>query len=244
MAGLAGKVAVVTGGSRGIGRGIAERLAQEGASVVVNYAQGAEEARQVVAGIETRKGTAIAIQADMSRIPDVRRLFDENQKAFGQLDILVNNAGIFRQQAMTDVTEEEYDRLFAINTKGPFFAMQEAAKRMADGGRIVNISTFCTRVILDRIVAYGGTRAAVEFFTKAAAKELGSRKITVNTISPGYTDTGGLGHSGLGPVGTQASPLGRLGTPQDIADVVAFIVSDQGGWITGATIQAGGGVAI
>jgi 3-oxoacyl-[acyl-carrier protein] reductase len=241
---LKGKVAIVTGASRGIGRGIAERLAQDGASVVVNYARNADEAKKVVSGIEQRGGKAVAVQADMSKVADVWRLFQEAETHFHRLDILINNAGIFTYKPLTEVTEQEFDQIFAINAKGPFFAMQEAAKRMTDGGRIVNISTGGTRLAFPGITAYGGTKSALEFFTKVAAKELGARKITVNTVSPGYTETDMLSDPGFRAMGVEASPLKRLGTPRDIADIVSFVVSDEGGWITGDNLQAGGGVVM
>ena len=244
MGKLNGKVAVVTGASRGIGRGIAERLAKEGASIVVNYTRNADEAKKVVAEIEALGTKAVAVQADVGKVSDVRRLFQETHKAFGRLDILINNAGIFWAKPVADVTEEEYDQIFAINTKGQFFAMQEAAKRMADGGRIVNISTGATQLAFPGISAYGGSKSALEFFTKVAARELGARKITVNTVSPGYTETDMLTDPNFRTIGIEASPLKRLGTPKDIADVVAFIVSEEAGWITGDTIQAGGGVVM
>ena len=244
MATLTGKTAIVTGASRGIGRGIAERLARDGASIVVNYAKNADEAKKVVSGIEKHGGKAVAIQADVSKIADVRRLFQETLKTFRRLDILVNNAGIFAYKPLVDTTEEEYDHIFAINAKGQFFAMQEAAKRMAEGGRIVNISTGDTQLAFPGIAAYGGTKAALELFTRVAAKELGVRKITVNTVSPGYTETDMLSDPTFRTMGVEASPLKRLGTPKDIADVVAFLVSDEGGWVTGDTIQAGGGVVM
>ncbi len=244
MASLKGKVAIVTGASRGIGCGTAERLAQDGASVVVDYAKSADEAKKVVAGIEVKGGKAVAIQADVSKVGDIRRLFQEACKAFGRLDILVNNAGIFTYKPLAEMTEEEYDHIFALNAKGQFFAMQEAAKRMADGGRIVNISTGGTRLAFPGIAAYGGTKPALEFFTKVTAKELGPRKITVNTVSPGYTEADMLSDPQFRAIGVQASPLARLGTPKDIADVVAFVVSDEGGWVTGDNIRAGGGVVM
>jgi len=244
MGKLNGKVALVTGASRGIGKGIAERLAKDGASIVVNYTRNADEARKVVAGIEAMGVKAVAVQADVGKVSDVRRLFQETEKAFGQLDILINNAGIFWAKPMADVTEDEYDQIFAINTKGQFFAMQEAAKRMADDGRIVNISTGGTQLAFPGISAYGGSKLALEFFTKVAARELGARKITVNTVSPGYTETDMLTDPNFRTIGIEASPLKRLGTPKDIADVVAFIVSEEAGWITGDTIQAGGGVVM
>jgi len=244
MGKLNGKVALVTGASRGIGRGIAERLAKDGANIVVNYTRNVDEAKKVVAGIEAMGVKAVPVQADVGKVSDVRRLFQETEKAFGRLDILINNAGIFWAKPMADVTEDEYDQIFAINTKGQFFAMQEAAKRMADGGRIVNISTGGTQLAFPGISAYGGTKSAVEFFTKVAARELGQRKITVNAVSPGYTETDMLSDPNFRTIGIEASPLKRLGTPKDIADVVAFIVSEEAGWITGDTVQAGGGVVM
>ena len=244
MGKLNGKVAVVTGASRGIGRAIAERLAKDGASIVVNYTRNADEAKKVVAEIEAGGGKAVAAQADVGKVSDVRRLFQEAEKVYGRLDILVNNAGIFWAKPLADVTEDEYDQMFAINAKGQFFAMQEAAKRMAEGGRIVNISTGGTQLAFPGISAYGGSKSALEFFTRVAAKELGARRITVNTISPGYTETDMLSDPSFRTIGVEASPLKRLGTPKDIADVVAFIVSEEGGWVTGDTIQAGGGVVM
>jgi 3-oxoacyl-[acyl-carrier protein] reductase len=220
MASLKGKVAVVTGASRGIGRGIAERLARDGASLVVNYIKNSDEAKKVVAGIEGQRGNAVTVQADIGEVADIRRLFQETENTFGRLDIVVNNAGIFSAKPLTDVTEEEYDHIFAVNAKGQFFAMQEAAKRMADGGRIVNISTVGTRLTLPSTSVAGGAKSAMEFFTRVAAKEQ------------------------VRALGIQTSPLGRLGTPKDIADAVAILVSDEGGWITGNIVQAGGGVVV
>jgi 3-oxoacyl-[acyl-carrier protein] reductase len=244
MASLDGKVAVVTGASRGIGRGIAERLAKEGAKIVVNYTKSAGEAEKVVHGITNNGGAALAVQADVSKVDDIRRLFQETMSTFGRLDILINNAGIFWAKPIVETTEEEYDRMFAVNAKGQFFALQEAAKHMADGGRIVNISTGGTKLAFPGISVYGGSKSALEFFSKVAAKELGAKQITVNTVSPGYTETDMLSDPQFRTIGVQASPLGRLGTPTDIAQVVAFLVSEEAGWITGDTIQAGGGVAI
>ncbi|HEX6949565.1 MAG TPA: glucose 1-dehydrogenase [Nitrospira sp.] len=244
MSSLKGKVAVVTGASRGIGRGIAERLAKDGATIVVNYTKSAGVAEKVVSGIKGQGGNAMAVQADVSKVEDIKRLFQETKKVYGRLDILVNNAGIFWAKPILETTEEEYDQMFAVNAKGQFFALQEAAKHMAEGGRIVNISTGGTKRAFPGISAYGGSKSALEFFTKVAAKELGPKHITVNTVSPGYTETDMLSDPQFRTTGIEASPLGRLGTPADIAKVVAFIVSDDGGWITGDTIQAGGGVAI
>jgi 3-oxoacyl-[acyl-carrier protein] reductase len=243
MNSLKGKVAIVTGASRGIGRRIAERLAKDGASVVVNYIKSADEANKVVAGIEEAGGKATAVQADVSRVADVRRLFQVAHHTYGRLDILINNAGIFSYKPLADVSEEEFDQMFSVNTKGPFFAMQEAARGMKDDGRVVNISTGATQLGFPGISAYGGSKGALEVFTKVMAKELGPRKITVNTVSPGYTETDMMPDA-FRTMGTEVSPLKRIGTPKDIADTVAFIVSDEGGWLTGTNIQAGGGVVM
>lgn len=241
-----GSVAIVTGASNGIGRAIAERLGEEGATVVVNYGKSADKAKQVVASIEAKGGTAIAIQADMSVIADVRRLVQDTVKQFGRLDILINNAGMFISKGLVETTEQDFDRIFALNARGPYFAMQEAARVIADGGRIVNISTDGTHLGFSNATAYLGTKAALEQFTKGLAHELAPRKVTVNTVSPGFTDTEMLRGGGpqIAEVGTQMSPLKRLGTAQDIADVVAFMVSDQARWLTGQNIHAGGGVVM
>jgi 3-oxoacyl-[acyl-carrier protein] reductase len=246
MASLKGKVAIVTGASSGIGRAIAQRLAQEGATVVVNYGKSADKAKEVVSGIEAKGGKAVSIQADVSEIADVRRLIENTMKKFGRLDILVNNAGMFILKALEKTTEDEFDRIFALNAKGPYFAMQEAAKVISDGGRIVNISTDGTHMGFAGATAYLGTKGALEQFTKGLAYELAPKGVTVNTVSPGFTDTDMLRGGGpqVAEFGTQMSPLKRLGTAEDIADVVAFVVSDQGRWLTGQNIHAGGGVVM
>ncbi|MBD1813338.1 SDR family oxidoreductase [Microcoleus vaginatus DQ-U2] len=246
MASLAGKVAIVTGASRGIGRAIALRLSQEGASVVINYARGADQAKDVVSAIEAAGGKALAVQADVSKTAEIRDLFDRTQETYSQVDILVNNAGVILYKPVAEVTEAEFDNLFAINVKGTFFACQEAAKRMADGGRIVNFSSSTTAMLLPTYGAYVATKGAVEQLTRSLAKELGDRQITVNVISPGPTDTE------LFTVGktaeqiqrfTQMTALGRLGKVEDIADVTAFLCSEQARWITGQNIRVNGGIA-
>ena len=246
MASLAGKVAIVTGASRGIGRAIALRLSQEGASVVVNYAKGADQAKDVVSAIEAAGGKALAVQADVSKTAEIRDLFDRTQETYSQIDILVNNAGVILYKPVAEVTEAEFDNLFAINVKGTFFACQEAAKRMAEGGRIVNFSSSTTAMLLPTYGAYVATKGAVEQLTRSLAKELGDRQITVNVISPGPTDTE------LFTVGktaeqiqrfTQNTALGRLGKVEDIADVTAFLCSEQARWITGQNIRVNGGIA-
>ena len=245
MAALTGKVAMVTGASDGIGRAIAERLAQDGASVVVNYSKSADKAKQVVADIEARGGKAVAIQADMSQVADARRLVQDTMTKFGRLDVLVNNAGMFMYKPLVETTEEEFDRMFALNSKGPYFALQEVAKVIEEGGRIVNISTDGTHIGFAGATVYLGSKGALEQFTKGLAHELAPKGVTVNTVSPGYTDTAMMpADPTFRQIGVQASPLKRLGMPKDIADVVAFVVSDQGRWLTGQNIHAGGGVVM
>ena len=243
---LDGKVALVTGSSRGIGQAIALRLSNDGAKVVVNYAGRAAQANEVVATIKANGGEAIAVQADVGKIADIHRLFDQTIEHFGQVDILVNNAGVIVYKAIAQVTEEEFDKIFAINVKGTFFACQQAAQRMVDGGRIINFSTTVTALMLPTYGAYAATKGAVEQITRVLAKELGPRKITVNSVSPGPTDTE------LFKVDkteeqidrlTQMAALGRLGEVSDIADVVAFLASEDARWITGQNIRVNGGVA-
>jgi 3-oxoacyl-[acyl-carrier protein] reductase len=243
MSSLTEKVAIVTGASAGIGHAIAERLAQEGATVVVNYGKSADKAKAVVAGIESKGGKAVAIQADMSEAADARRLVRDTVQRFGRLDILVNNAGISLNKPLVETTEQEFDQIFALDAKGPYFAMQEAAKVIEDGGRIVNISTGGTHLGVPGATAYLGAKAALEQFTKGLAHELASKGVTVNTVSPGFTDTAMLWDT-FRETGAQMTPLKRLGNPGDIADVVVFIVSDQARWLTGQTIQASGGVVM
>jgi 3-oxoacyl-[acyl-carrier protein] reductase len=234
------KVAVVTGASRGIGRAIAKRLARDGATVVVNYAQSHEDAQALAEDIH-----GWAFPADLGVVGDVRKLFAAVAEKYERLDILVNNAGVARMQPVADVSEEEFERIFAINTRGVFFALQEAAKRMGEGGRIVNVSTGATVASPAESAVYTGSKAAVEQFTRVLARELGSRRITVNTVSPGFTDTDMLRSvPGLAENGPKITPLGRLGTPEDVADVVAFLCSEEGRWITGQNIQAGGGASM
>lgn len=243
---LKGKVALITGASRGIGRAIAERLSRDGAAVVVNYARNADAAGNVVAEIEAAGGQAFAVQADVGRVSEVVRLFDETIAHFGKLDILVNNAGIMCNKPISAVTEEEFDRVFAVNVKGTFFACQQAATRLAEGGRIINFSSTTTVMMLPTYGAYVASKGAVEQLSRSLAKELGPRGITVNVVSPGPTDTE-LFNAGKTEEQrqrlAQASAFGRVGQPPEIAEVVAFLASDAANWVTGQNIRVNGGVA-
>jgi 3-oxoacyl-[acyl-carrier protein] reductase len=243
MKSLSGKVAIVTGASSGIGRAIAERIAEEGAIVVVNHSKSSEKAQQVVVGIQARGGKALAVQADLSCVADARRLVADTVKQFNRLDILVNNAGKFMPKPFEETTEEDFDGVMALNAKGPYFAMQEAAKVLKDGGRIVNISTGGTHLSFPGASAYLGSKAALEQYTKGLAQELAPKGVTVNTVSPGFTETGMMKEE-YREIGIQLSPMKRLGVPKDIADVVAFVVSEDARWLTGQTIQVGGGVVM
>ena len=244
MGRLKNKVAIVTGASRGIGRSIAERLAQEGAAVVVNYYKSADKAEEIVNGIEAKGGQALAIQADVSQVAEVQRLFQHTIGRFSGIDIVIANAGMFNPKSIVDTTEEEFDAMVALNTKGVFFTLQEAARHISNGGRIVYISTSATASSFPGSAVYKGSKAAGEQFVQTLAHELGPRQITVNTVSSGFTETDMLPkEEAFRETGTQMSPLGRLGQPADIANVVAFLVSQEGGWITGDTIQASGGIS-
>lgn len=243
MKSLSGKVAIVTGASSGIGRAIAERLADEGAIVVVNYNRSEEKAKEVVTVIQAKGGKALATRADMGQVADARRLVVDTVRQFNRLDILVNNAGKFMPKPLEQTTEEDFESVIALNTKGPYFAMQEAARVLKDGGRIVNISTCGTRLSFPGATAYLGSKAALEQFSKGLAQELAPKGVTVNTVSPGFTETGMMTDE-YRQVGLQLTPLKRLGNPNDIADVVAFIVSEEARWLTGQTIQAGGGIVM
>jgi 3-oxoacyl-[acyl-carrier protein] reductase len=238
---LEGKTALVTGGSRGIGKAIAEQLAGDGAAVAINYARNEQSAQEWVNGIVTKGGTAVAMQADVSKPADVRRLFEKAEKALGHLDIVVANAGVHIAKPLIENSEAEYDYIFDINTKGVFFTLQEAARRVRDGGRVIVVSTGGTKMYFANMSLYLGSKGAIEQFARSLALELGPRNITVNVLSPGFTDTDMLPEQ-YRAYGASLSPFNRIGTPQEVADVSAFLASDASRWVTGQNIQAGGGV--
>jgi 3-oxoacyl-[acyl-carrier protein] reductase len=245
---LAGKVAVVTGASKGIGAGIAKHLANEGAAVVVNYGSSKEGADQVVDEITKRGGKAIAVQADVAKKKDIERLFAEAKKAFGKIDILVNNAGVYDFKPIEEVTESEFHREFNTNVLGLILATQEAVKHFgAEGGSVINVSSVASSVTPPNSAIYTGTKAAADGITRALAKELGPRKIRINAVNPGGVETEGfhaLGFSGsdFEKQMIAQTPLGRLGQPEDVAPVVAFLASSEAEWITGETIRVAGGL--
>lgn len=240
------RVALVTGGSRGIGAAVAERLARDGAAIAVGYRSRDDDARQVVEACRSAGGEAVAVRADLAEMHGVTTLFDQVMARFGRLNILINNAAAASGLATFDAaTEELYDETFATNTKAVFFAIQLAARRMADGGRIVNLSTINASIGSPETAAYAGSKAAIEAFTRVAAKELGARGITVNAVQPGTTDTEMLRALNSPQALEQAaamSPFQRLGQPTDIADVIAWLVSDDARWVTGQVIRADGGL--
>ncbi|MER8722736.1 SDR family oxidoreductase [Mesorhizobium sp. M1027] len=239
---LEGKTALVTGSSRGIGRAIAEGLATKGAAVVVNYVGNEKAAREVVAAIEGNGGKAVAIQADVSSIPDIRRLFDETEMQMGPIDIVVANVGVAVIKPLVEATEADFDHVFGTNAKGTFFTLQEAARRVRDGGRIIAVSTGGTKMFFTQTALYLGSKGAVEQFVRVLSRELGPRAVTVNALSPGFTDTDLLPERDRA-VAAGMSPFGRIGAPRDVADVAVFLASDEARWLTGENIQAGGGVA-
>jgi 3-oxoacyl-[acyl-carrier protein] reductase len=238
---LSGKVAIVTGSSRGIGRAIAERLAADGAAVVVNYVRGEQAAQQAVNAIRGRGGQAIAIQADVAKPAEVRRLFADARTAFGGLDIIVANAGVAVIKSIAESTEEEFDHVFDANAKGVFFTLQEAARQLRDGGRIVVVSTGGTRMLMAGTALYLGSKGAVEQFVRVLSRELGPRNITVNALSPGFTDTDLLPERDR-KIAAGMSPFARIGEPAEVASVAGFLASDDAKWVTGQNVGAGGGV--
>ncbi|MHB1206752.1 MAG: SDR family NAD(P)-dependent oxidoreductase [Rhodospirillaceae bacterium] len=246
MSKLKGKIAVVTGASKGIGAGIAKGLAAAGARVVVHYASSRDGADKVVADIRKAGGDAVAVGGDVSKAADVRALFAETKKAFGGLDILVNNAGVYQFQPLEAVTEDEFHRQFNINVLGPILASQEAAKLLPKGGSIINVSSVVSVKALPGSVVYSSTKSALDTVTRVLAQELGPRGIRVNTVAPGGVETEGTHSAGIigGDMEKQIvaqTPLGRIGQPDDIARTVVFLASDDAAWITGDRLTASGG---
>jgi 3-oxoacyl-[acyl-carrier protein] reductase len=243
---LKNKVAIVTGSSRGIGAQIAMTLAGEGAKVVVNYAGNKAAAEKVIARIRSDGGEAIAVHCDVSKADEMKALFDAAIAQFGKVDLLVNNAGIALYKRLQDTTDDEFQRCFAINVMGVFYALREAATRLEAGGRIVNISSSVTRLMMPTYGTYSATKAAVQQLTRVFAKEIGFRGITVNTISPGPTNTelfvAGKTEETITRLASMAA-LGRIGEPEDISRVVLFLVSEDSGWVTGQDIGVNGGFA-
>jgi 3-oxoacyl-[acyl-carrier protein] reductase len=248
MSKLAGKVAVVTGASKGIGAGIAKGLAAEGAAVVVNYASSREGADKVVAEITARGGKAIAVHGDVSKAGDVQRIFAETKKAFGTLDVLVNNAGVYSFAPLEAVTEDEFHRQFNTNVLGLILSTQEAQKHFGpEGGSVINIGSAATDITPPASVVYTATKGAVTSITQVLAKELGPRKIRVNSINPGMVETEGAHSAGVigGDFETMAvsqTPLGRIGQPGDVTPVAVFLASAESGWLTGETLVVSGGM--
>lgn len=247
MTSLSGKVAIVTGASVGIGKAVAERLAAEGAAVALTYAQNARKVEEMVTAIKDKGGQAIAIQTDFTKLADIRHLFAKTVEDFGRLDILIISGSAPRvTKPVVEVTEAEFDHAFDFNAKGNFFAMQEAAKHLTDGGRIVTFSTPYTVQPQPNLAVTAGSKAAVEQFTFALAKEVGGRGITVNSVMPGPTTTENFNNTISSEEQTQLaqiSPLQRLAEPGEIADVVMFLVSDKARYVTGHNLHATGGLA-
>ena len=248
MSKLKNKVAVVTGASKGIGAAIAKALASEGASVVVNYSSSKEGADRVVADIAAKGGKAVAVQGDVSKAKDVERIFAETKKQFGSLDVLVNNAGIYEFSPLGEVTEDKFHRLFNTNVLGLLLASQQAANLFGpEGGSIINIGSVVSRITPPGSSIYSATKSAVDAVTGALARELGPRKIRVNSINPGMVETEGVHSAGF--IGSDfekgavaQTPLGRIAQPGDIAPLAVFLASSDSGWLTGETILASGGL--
>jgi len=239
------KVAIVTGASRGIGAAVAERLARDGFTVVINYAGDAASAEALAGKIEAAGGRALTAQADVADPVAVRRMFDAAETAFGGVDVVVNNAGIMQLSPLVNTNDELFDRTIAINLKGTFNAMREAGKRLRDGGRIINFSTSIVGTLLPTYGVYAATKAGVEAMTHIMAKELRGRSITVNAVAPGPTATD-LFLKGKTPELidqlAKVAPLERLGQPEDIANVVSFLAGPDGGWVNGQVLRANGGM--
>ena len=247
MSKLKNKVAVVTGASKGIGAGIAKALAAEGAAVVVNYSSSKEDAERVVAGIVQKGGKAIAVQGDVAKASDVQRIFTETKKAYGRLDVLVNNAGVYQFAPLEEITEEQFHRQFNTNVLGLILASQAATKHFNGEGNIINIGSTASQLTPPATAVYTATKGAVDAVTRVLAKELGPKKIRVNSINPGIVETEGVHAAGV--IGSdfqkqyeKQTPLGRIAQPEDIAPIAVFLASADSGWLTGETVLASGGL--
>jgi len=243
---LKDKVAIVTGSSRGIGAEIARTLASAGAKVLVNYVVNRKAAEAVCADIAKAGGESLAVRADVSHPAEARILFDAAIGRFNRVDILVNNAGVLLSRKIADISDEEFDRVLSVNTKGVFYALREAATRLSDGGRVISLSSTVTRLMLPNYGAYAASKGAVEQLTRIFAREAGERGITANIVSPGPVNTemftAGKTEETIKRM-ADMSFQGRIGEPEDIARVVLFLVSDEAGWITGQNISVSGGAA-
>ena len=245
---LQGKVAVVTGASKGIGASIALHLAAEGAAVVVNYSSSKEGADRVVAEIASRGGRAVAVQANVAKQDDIKRLFAETKKAFGHLDILINNAGVYEFTPLEEVTAEQFHKMFDVNVLGLLLTTQEAVKHFGPGGgSIVNISSVVARSAPPASSVYSGTKAAVDAVTRSLSQELGPRNIRVNSINPGMVETEGVHAAGFAESDFRKqiesqTPLGRIGQPKDIAPAAVFLASSDSAWLSGEVLYIAGGL--
>ena len=250
MGKLAGKTAVITGASKGIGAGIAKAFAKEGANVVVNYASAKGDAEKIAGDITKAGGKAVAVQGDVSKQADVDRLFDVTKKTFGSIDILVNNAGVYEFSPIEQITEASYRRMFDINVLGTVLSTQAAVKSMnGNGGSIINVSSVASLTPPPTGSLYSATKGAIDVITRSLAQELGARNIRVNSLSPGMVETEGVRSSGLTEgdfkdIAISRTPLGRIGQPDDIAKVAVFLASDDSGWITGEVLPVGGGARL
>jgi 3-oxoacyl-[acyl-carrier protein] reductase len=247
MSKLKGKVAVVTGASKGIGAAIAKSLAAEGASVVVNYASSKAGADAVVSEIEKAGGKAVAVGGDVSKAAEAQAIVDAAVKQFGRLDVLVNNSGVYEFSPLEQITEEHFHKQFNVNVLGLLLTTQAAAKHLGEGGSVINIGSLVTRIVPETSAVYTGTKGAVDAITGVLSRELGPRKIRVNAVNPGMVETEGTHSAGF--IGSDfhahavaQTPLGRIGQPNDIASIVTFLASDDSYWLTGERLFAGGGV--